>query len=65
MAKPYVSEFTVFMRDWLEKHPEERDVRRTGRALWWDRPQDFEARKRLDAANVPRKPYYYDYDILH
>ncbi|MDR1853536.1 MAG: DUF3460 family protein [Azoarcus sp.] len=63
MAKPYTSEFTVFMRDWLEKHPEERDVRRTGRALWWDRPQDDEERARYAASAVPRKPYYYD--ILH
>jgi len=59
-GKPYESEFTLFMREWLEKHPEENEVKETGQALWWDRPQDAEAASRFAAADVPVNPYYYD-----
>jgi hypothetical protein len=60
MPKLYESEFTLFMREWLEKHPEESEVKRTGQALWWDRPQDPETTSRFEAAQVPVQPYYYD-----
>ncbi|MCL1861619.1 MAG: DUF3460 family protein [Proteobacteria bacterium] len=60
MAKLYESEFTLFMHEWLEKHPKESEVQRTGQALWWDRPQDPEAARRFEAARVPVNPYYYD-----
>jgi len=59
-AKPYESEFTIFMREWLEKNPGENEVRKTGQALWWNRPQDPEATRRFEAAHVPVNPYYYD-----
>jgi hypothetical protein len=32
----YESELTRFMRDYLDQHPEELEVQRKGRALWWD-----------------------------
>jgi len=60
MAKPYESELSLFMREWLKKHPEEGEVKKTGQALWWDRPQDAEATCRFKAAHVPVSPYYYD-----
>ncbi|MDR0717075.1 MAG: DUF3460 family protein [Azoarcus sp.] len=60
MPKPYESEYTLFMREWLKRHPEEREVQRTGRALWWDKPQDAEARRAFEAAQAPVRPYYYD-----
>ncbi|HEX8963314.1 MAG TPA: DUF3460 family protein [Rhodocyclaceae bacterium] len=57
----YVSDHTLFMRDWMAKNQQERDVQKTGRALWWDKgPQDAETVKRLAEARVPRKAYYYD-----
>lgn len=57
----YESEHTRFMREWLEKHPQELDEQKKGRALWWDKaPQNADARQRLAAATVPQKPYYYD-----
>ncbi len=57
----YESEYTRFMREWLAAHPEELEVQRTGRALWWDRgARDAEAERCLAAARVPQKPYYYD-----
>ena len=57
----YESEHTVFMREWLAQNPQELDVQKTGRALWWDKPpRDAEAAARLAAARVARKAYYYD-----
>jgi hypothetical protein len=32
----YESDLTKFMREYLEKHPEERESQRQGRAVWWD-----------------------------
>ena len=32
----YESEHTKFMREYLEKHPEERASQQEGRAIWWD-----------------------------
>ncbi|MDY0074023.1 MAG: DUF3460 family protein, partial [Thauera sp.] len=37
----YVSEHTQFIREWLEKHPQELDEQKKGRALWWDKPQSL------------------------
>ena len=56
----YESEHTKFMREWMEKHPQERDEQKKGRALWWDKPQSLEEQQRLQASRVPVKPYYYD-----
>ena len=58
----YESELTKFMREFLERHPEELEERRKGRALWWDKPQDLETRHRRQQSNVPQKPYYYQTD---
>jgi hypothetical protein len=57
----YESEHTKFMREWMEKHPEEKLEQQKGRALWWDKPpQALETMKDTLAATVPGKPYYYD-----
>ena len=56
----YESDHTQFMRTWMEQHPEERDVQRTGRALWWDKPQTNEFTKASAEAKVSQKPYPYD-----
>ncbi|MCB1938625.1 MAG: DUF3460 family protein [Rhodocyclaceae bacterium] len=58
----YESEHTKFMREWMEKHPEESAEQKKGRALWWDKPQDADTRTRQNAAKVPVKPYYYQTD---
>lgn len=59
----YVSEFTRFMNGWLDEHPQEGEVRRSGRALWWDRPLDAADRAALDAGRIPQKPYpYFQFD---
>lgn len=56
----YESEHTQFMRQWLAQHPDEAQVQRSGRALWWDRPpRGTEEQRRVEEDRVPRKPYYY------
>jgi len=57
--KNYVSETTQFIRDFLKKHPEVLEKQRMARATWWDRPQDFKERARLDSGTVPKKGYEY------
>ena len=36
----YESDHTRFMREYLEKHPEERESQKKGRAVWWDHAGD-------------------------
>ena len=56
----YESEHTKFMREWLERHPQEIEEQKKGRALWWDKPQDLGQQARWCDAAVPVRPYYYD-----
>lgn len=57
----YESEHTKFMREWLEKHPEERQEQQRGRALWWDKlPRSLDDMKRATESKVPQKAYCYD-----
>lgn len=57
----YESDYTKFMREWMKQHPEELEVQKKGRSLWWDRgARDLDEQARLAAAKVPQKPYYYD-----
>lgn len=55
----YVSEHTKFMQEWLEKHPEQIEEQKKGRALWWDKPQDVATQAEYTAAKVPTRSYYY------
>lgn len=55
----YESEHTKFMREWMDKHPEEATEQAKGRALWWDKPQTLETSKQYREAEVPQKAYYY------
>lgn len=57
----YESEHTKFMREWMEKHPEEVLEQQQGRALWWDKaPRPLATMKDDIAASIPSKAYYYD-----
>ncbi|MBS0543571.1 MAG: DUF3460 family protein [Proteobacteria bacterium] len=56
----YESDHTKFMREWLQKHPQEIAERKKGRALWWDKPQSLEEQRRFTESGVPVKAYYYD-----
>ncbi|WP_374486898.1 DUF3460 family protein [Zoogloea sp.] len=55
----YESEHTKFMREWMEKHPEQVEEQKKGRALWWDKPQDLETQRQYAAGRVAQKPYPY------
>ncbi len=37
---PYESDITKFMRQFLERHPEEVESQKRGRAIWWDKSPD-------------------------
>jgi hypothetical protein len=36
----YVSEYTRWMREMQESHPEWDILQREGRAIWWEKPQE-------------------------
>lgn len=57
--KPYESDTTRFIREFLQKHPEVVEKQREARSTWWDRPQDREQRKKFEDARLPKKPYEY------
>jgi hypothetical protein len=57
----YESEYTKFMREWLQRHPEQIEEAKKGRALWWDKtPRDQETQRCEQLSKVVRKAYYYD-----
>jgi hypothetical protein len=61
MMAVYESEHTIFMREWLKKHPEELEVQRSGRALWWDKaPQTPDEMRRASESKIAQKAYCYD-----
>ena len=55
----YESEHTKFMREWMAKHPEEREEQKKGRALWWDKPQETQTTREFAEAKLPSKAYPY------
>lgn len=59
----YESEHTKFMREWMQKHPQERVEQQTGRGMWWDKPQDADACKGFEDARVEQKPYVYQTEV--
>ena len=57
---PYESEFTVFMREMKQRHPEWSGQQRSGRALLWGKRVDFEELLRFDEASVSPQARRYD-----
>ena len=57
--KPYESDTTRFIRDFLDKNPEVVEKQRIARSMWWDRMQNREQRKQFEESSVPKKPYEY------
>ena len=60
----YVSDHQTWMNEQLEKHPEWVETQKTGRALWWDKPQDTTTTDRNAASKVAQKPYPYDVNFF-
>jgi hypothetical protein len=55
----YESDTTLFLRAFLEQHPEVVEKQKRARATWWDKPYDAEQRRAFEEARVPKKPYEY------
>lgn len=57
--REYVSEFTVFMKQYLKEHPEVVADQARGRAIYWDKRVDFRALEKAAEDGVPAEPYAY------
>jgi Protein of unknown function (DUF3460) len=55
----YVSEFTAFMDNLLQQHPEYIDDQHRGWSIFWDHEVNFDELKRAEKDMVPIKPYHY------
>lgn len=55
----YQSEATLFLNEFLDRHPELRELRSRNRATWWDHPQDPEVQREREAAGVAQGAYVY------
>ncbi|MBK8019275.1 MAG: DUF3460 family protein [Betaproteobacteria bacterium] len=55
----YESETTLFLREFLQKHPEVVEKQKAARATWWDKPYDAQQRTDFEQSRVSKKPYEY------
>ncbi|MFC5475050.1 DUF3460 family protein [Paraherbaspirillum soli] len=56
----YASEFSKFLEELKQQHPEIEEHQREGFALLWDRPPlDLEEQERANASEVKPKAYVY------
>lgn len=55
----YKSEVTQFLDELKRQRPHVDEGQRKGRALLWDRAQDYEFLERTRASRVPRFSYVY------
>jgi hypothetical protein len=55
----YQSDFTKFMSEFLDKHPEVDQQRRELRLTLWDRKVSLDDQRRWKESRVPQKPYVY------
>jgi hypothetical protein len=55
----YESDFTRFMRELMDKHPELTELQKKNRATWWDKKLDLEELKRFDESAAPVNGYVY------
>jgi hypothetical protein len=55
----YESDFTRFMRELMDKHPELTELQKRNRATWWDKKLDSNQQKRFDESRAPVNGYVY------
>lgn len=56
----YQSEFTEFLSEFKQQHPDIEAQQRAGRARLWDQPPvDLDTQERLKASRVKQKSYVY------
>jgi hypothetical protein len=59
-ARDYVSEHTLFIREFLAQRPDVPAKQREGREIWWDkRPEDLAQEKSMDEGRVDQQAYVY------
>ncbi len=59
-SRHYVSEFTQFIRELIEKKPDLPEQQFEGRELLWDKsPDDIARRRKMDEGLVPQPAYVY------
>ena len=58
----YVSEFTKFMTEFLDRNPEQKTQQVKNRSTWWDRELDREIYDGFDKAKIKQKSYVYQPD---
>jgi hypothetical protein len=59
-ARHYVSDYTRWINELLEREPAIVEDQAKGRAIWWDkRPRELAERERMDEGRVPQKGYVY------
>ncbi len=58
----YVSDFTKFMNEYLEKNPEVAAQRLENRGTLWDVALNPQQQADFEAAELPKKPYAYQAD---
>lgn len=51
----YISEFTLFMQDYLTQHPEVVVDQRRGWDMFWDHQVDFDALEKAQRDSVPAR----------
>ena len=59
MAKYYESDVTKMIRDLLQKKPQIVEEQQKGRALWWDKLPDQDAKRRAEESRVSQQAYVY------
>ncbi|MGZ8273887.1 MAG: DUF3460 family protein [Burkholderiaceae bacterium] len=59
MAAGYVSDFTKFLQELMEKNPDLDRQQREGRAIWWDKDVDPELYKRFNESTLSQPAYVY------
>ena len=57
--RSYVSDFTRFIDQFLEAHPEERREQHRGWRIYWDKCVDLKTLRELEESEVPTPSYYY------
>jgi hypothetical protein len=57
--KGYESDITQFLRKLHQEKPNLPEERIEARAMWWDRPQDLDEKKRRAEAKVAQPGYVY------
>ncbi len=62
MAVKYESDFTQFLKQYKQTHPDAEQKQRDGRARLWDRAQDPELLEGFKQAKVAQRPYVYQND---